>query len=256
MDDKELKETLVAIEIAEKNLAVVKKLLEGKTREIIGIFDGEFMITDENKKYQIPPNYASKSLLVVGDKLRFVEEGPQSKFKQVEKVERIESIGVLTKKDGKWAVVTSEGSFWIISASVKHFGGDIGDEVVVILPKEFKKLRAAWAAMKGMVKEGKSKESLPKKLEEQKAKTDKVTQKVVLKTAEEKKETPEIKKSPEKIGKRREEIKKSATSRRKKTSREKTKEDKKEQVVEKMPEKVEKKEVKGEIKVEAEEELR
>lgn len=144
---------LEAIESAEKSLALAKKLLGGSPMAAhLGTFEGEYMILASGKRYQIPPNYASKSLLVVGDTLRLMEEGAVNKFKQIEKVPRITTQGILTKKDGKWAVVCEQGSFWVLSAAVKHWEGEIGDEVVVQLPEKHKELKAQWAALEKVQK--------------------------------------------------------------------------------------------------------
>src|SRR3990167_2366131 len=72
---------------------------------ITGVFDGEEMVAEAGEKYPVPANYASKSLLVVGDTLKLVEERGEKRFKQIEHVKRHKSVGILTKKDGKWKVV-------------------------------------------------------------------------------------------------------------------------------------------------------
>lgn len=145
---------LNAIESAEKSLVLVKKLLgveAGRVPQgVTGVFNGEFMITDEGKRYQVPPNYASKSMIVVGDTIKYIpgdDTGVPPQFKQIAKVERIKSRGVLSKKDGRWAIVCEQGSFWVLPAAVKFFAGEIGQEVQVVLPQDFKKLNAQWAAL-------------------------------------------------------------------------------------------------------------
>ncbi|MBM4402028.1 MAG: hypothetical protein FJ044_02185 [Candidatus Cloacimonetes bacterium] len=146
-----------ALESAEKSLALAKKLLGGKDASgpgIVGAFDGEFMVTEKGQRHQVPPNYASKSRLVVGDTLRMIGSGEKALFKQIEKKERVKVSGVLTKKDGRWAVVAEEGSFFVLPVSVKFFKGEIGDEVEVIIPKDYKKTKPKWAALEGVSKEG------------------------------------------------------------------------------------------------------
>ena len=106
------------------------KELPGK----VGIFDGEQMVTSLGEKFEVPANYASKSLLVVGDTLKLVEENGQKRFKQIEHMKRHKTTGILTKKDGKFAVVTSEGSYKVLPSSVYHFKGQVGDEVILQIP--------------------------------------------------------------------------------------------------------------------------
>lgn len=119
---------------------------------ITGVFEGETMTTEKGEKYPVPENYASKSILVVGDTLKLVENAGQKRFKQIEHVKRHKTIGIIAKKEGKWAAVTSEGSYRILPASVEHFKGDVGDEVLVQLPAN--NLQTPWAAVEKVTKKG------------------------------------------------------------------------------------------------------
>src|SRR4030065_1809533 len=136
-----------ALSAAESSLKLARHLLSEVEREglwnkpkakelpgILGVFDGQNMVTEKGETYPVPENYASKSILVVGDTLKLVEQGGEKRFKQVEHVKRHKTDGILTKKDGKWAAVTPEGSYKVLNASVDHFGGQIGDEVLLRLP--------------------------------------------------------------------------------------------------------------------------
>lgn len=123
-----------------------------------GIFDGRFLVTDDGKKYQVPPNYASKSMLVVGDRLELINEasdseGSQNFVKPINKVERIEVEGILTKKEHQWAVVTDAGTYWVLPASVEYYDGEIGDRVKLVLPKDFTKRDAKWAAVEAIIED-------------------------------------------------------------------------------------------------------
>lgn len=103
---------------------------------VMGIFDGENMVTDSGESFPVPVNYASKSLLVVGDTLKLVEEGAgkEKRFKQIEHVKRHRTIGIIAKKDGKWRIVTPEGSYKVLGGVIEHLGAAVGDEVVLHLP--------------------------------------------------------------------------------------------------------------------------
>lgn len=117
---------------------------------IEGVFDGQFMVAEEGKKYQVPENYASKSLLVYGDKLKLLEEKGKQLFKQVDKVERYKTTGVLVKKDGRWAAVTESGSHKVLPASVSYYEAEEGDELVVVLPDDNRS--APFAAIQEVIK--------------------------------------------------------------------------------------------------------
>ena len=116
---------------------------------ITGKFEGEFMAGSDGKKYPVSENYASKSLLVYGDTLKMVDEEGRPFFKQIDRVKRLSVNGILAKKDGKWHVVTSDGSYGLLSAGVAFHNGKEGDEVVVIIPAENK--RVPFAALEKML---------------------------------------------------------------------------------------------------------
>ncbi len=129
------------------------KIYEG----VEGVFDGQFMVTEEGKQFQVPENYASKSLLVYGDKLKLVEEKGKQLFKQVNKVTRYKTNGVLVKKEGRWAVVTDAGSHRVLPASVSYYEVKEGDELVVVLPEDNKS--APFAAVQEVIKKKESEDN-------------------------------------------------------------------------------------------------
>jgi hypothetical protein len=142
---------------------------------VAGIFDGQNMITESGDKHSVPENYASKSILVVGDTLKLVEGGGEKRFKQIEHVKRHKTTGILTKKDGKWASVTPEGSYRLLSAAVAHFGGDVGDEVLLQLPAN--NLQVTWAALEKVTKEASGeKVEEPKPYKEEEVKSEPASQ--------------------------------------------------------------------------------
>lgn len=126
------------------------KDLPGET----GIFDGTNMVTAKGEIHPIPANYASKSLLVTGDTLKLVEEDGEKRFKQIEHVKRHKTTGILHKKDGKFKVITPEGSYNVLGASIEHFKGDVGDEVTLQLPAG--NLTCAYGAVESIKKSGQS----------------------------------------------------------------------------------------------------
>lgn len=117
-----------------------------------GVFDGVGMISESGEKIEIPANYASKSMLVVGDTLKQIDDNGTSRFKQIEHVKRHKTTGILHKKDGKFKVITPEGSYNVLEAAVEHFNGDVGDEVVLHLPAG--NLTASYGAIERVVKSG------------------------------------------------------------------------------------------------------
>jgi hypothetical protein len=135
-------------EVESGGLHVSAKDLPGE----LGVFDGIGMTMENGEKLEVPANYASKSMLVVGDTLKRVDENGEKRFKQIEHVKRHKTVGILHKKDGKFKVITPEGSYSVLEAAVDHFKGDVGDEVVLHLPAG--NLTAVYGAIEMILKPG------------------------------------------------------------------------------------------------------
>ena len=146
-----------ALSASESSIRLAKQLLDeleqGSSSKgvdtalpgIIGTFDGESMVTESGDKYPVPANYASKSMLIVGDTMKLVNENGSKRFKQIEHVKRYKTKGTLTKKDGKFHVVSQEGSYKVLPASVDHAGIAVGEELQIFIPA--KNQTASWAAI-------------------------------------------------------------------------------------------------------------
>lgn len=102
----------------------------------VGVFDGENMTTTDGKKYPVPVNYASKTLLVYGDRLKMIDEGGTKLFKQIERVRRQRIVGTLCQKDNGWYLEAEGSSYKVLEAAVKHFEAKVGDKLVGIVPKD------------------------------------------------------------------------------------------------------------------------
>lgn len=117
---------------------------------IEGVFDGENMIGPDGKVYTVPANYASKSKLVEGDIMKLTITGNGTfVYKQIGPIDRDRIVGVLEKnKDGNF-FVTSNGKVWrVLTASVTYFKGEVGDEVVILVPKNGE---SKWSAIENIV---------------------------------------------------------------------------------------------------------
>ncbi|PIR47977.1 hypothetical protein COV06_01085 [Candidatus Uhrbacteria bacterium CG10_big_fil_rev_8_21_14_0_10_50_16] len=125
---------------------------EGEDRTVEGVFDGERMMGTDGVKYNIPPNYASKSKLVEGDIMKLViKEDGSFIFKQIGPVERDRVVGTLAIDDyGNYALIDEDGtSYHVLTASVTYFRGEAGDEIVGLLPQG---QTASWAAVENIIK--------------------------------------------------------------------------------------------------------
>jgi len=210
-----------ALSAAASSINLARQLINEIQREggaleppgLIGKYDGGFMVTEAGKKYPVPDNYAAKTRLIYGDKLKMVEGPAGRRFKHIEKIPRVEVEAVLTVKDGRLVAVSSEGSYKLIQSAVKYLKGEGGDKVKILLPREEK--HAPFAAILGVIgKEAKKekverkeeKEGKPKKEEKKKEKpaekeaVKKETKKKVEKKIEPKAKKTTTKKAPVKKG--------------------------------------------------------
>jgi hypothetical protein len=145
-----------ALSAAVSSLNLAKQLIneiENKgsfeTPGLVGKYDGMFMVTEAGKKYPVPDNYAAKTKLVYGDKLKMVEGPEGRRFKYVGRVPFVEVEAKLALKDGRFVAVAKEGSYKLIQSAVKYHNGEEGNEVVILVPREEK--HAPFAALQRVV---------------------------------------------------------------------------------------------------------
>src|SRR3990167_11447273 len=137
--DKKLKELKNLLDEAEAKVAAAKRILfeqvykeqaenldttdaSGPNTIIEGVFDGEEMIDSKGKKYPIPPNYASKSKLVAGDKLKLtITSDGTFIFKQIGPTDRKRLVGKLTESHGRYFVTVEGKKYQVLQASVTYY---------------------------------------------------------------------------------------------------------------------------------------
>jgi hypothetical protein len=105
-----------------------------------GVFDGQYLIAQDGRKTEVPANYAAKSKLVYGDILKVFTDSGKQIFKQIDKVERKQVEGVLAKKEGKWYLLSDDGSYKISDISAEYNNAELNDKAVALIPKENSKV--------------------------------------------------------------------------------------------------------------------
>lgn len=168
-DDKKLGQLRKLLDDIEEKVQSVKRILfeqvyqeEAENLDIIqqgavtiveGVFNGEEMIDKDGRKYAVPANYASKSKLVGGDKLKLtVSPDGSFVFKQIGPVDRKHLIGKLQKSGERWQVLCEGKKYQVLSASATYFKAKAGDKITVIVPKVGE---ADWAAIENLIEKSK-----------------------------------------------------------------------------------------------------
>ncbi len=138
----------VPVEAAEGSVTV-----EGGVRIIEGVFDGQNMVGPDGKKYSVPANYASKSKLVEGDRLKLtIDRTGSFIYKQIGPVDRERKTGILTQdpESDEYTVLADGKMYKVLLASVTYFKGEPGDEAIILVPRG---KESTWAAVENIIKE-------------------------------------------------------------------------------------------------------
>lgn len=120
---------------------------------IEGIFDGEHMVTEDGKAYQVAANYASKSKLVEGDPLKlYITPDGKFFFKQLGPVPRLAVESTITQQGNHYVATDDDGkTYKVLTASVTYymsvFGLQPGGRVMILLPELPEGEQATWACI-------------------------------------------------------------------------------------------------------------
>jgi len=147
-------------------LKTTKEYEENNDKIVEGIFNGEIMIGPDEKQYSIPSNYISKSKIIEGDKLKLtIKPDGTFVYKQIELIPRKRTKGILSKaSDGSFEVLSEGKTYKVQKASITYYKGEIGDEVIILTPKDN---NSFWAGVENIIKNGENnKEIQPITLEE------------------------------------------------------------------------------------------
>ncbi|MBU4381278.1 hypothetical protein L6255_00980 [Candidatus Parcubacteria bacterium] len=154
MDDRQTQLVKSSLSAAVSSLNLAMEIMGGSSREfshgkreesrvsdrplMTGIFDGLKATCTDGKVYDVAPIYIVKAGLVVGDTLKLDRLDPRGKayFLQYKRVKRKKETGVIAKKEGKWVIVTSSGSYKLYPEAVERWQAQEGDEATVLLPEE------------------------------------------------------------------------------------------------------------------------
>lgn len=107
----------------------------GDEKIVEGVFTGESMLGSDGNTYPVPRNYASKSHLVQGSKLKAIIGGDGKTYKIIEEMPYETKIGLIASNRDKFQVVSDGKAYNLLMASVTYLKAEIGDTVSLRVPK-------------------------------------------------------------------------------------------------------------------------
>src|SRR3989339_1533190 len=185
------------VALTHSNLEKISRILDNIDKEkrkemykgmpgVSGYFDGFYLIGEDGSKYEVPANYAAKSRIVFGDTLKMIEEDGKKLFKQIDKVPMKILEGILSKKEGKWYLLSDGGTYKVSDIAAEFHKAELNDKAVAYVPENA--LNATYAALDYL-----EKEKLPGAAAEQQTLPKKDDREIKVKIVETKK--PEVKKT-------------------------------------------------------------
>ena len=116
----------------------------GKAKIIEGVFTGKDMLGADKKLYPVPANYASKSKIVEGSKLKVtIKADGTYQYKIIDVIDHISTTGTLIKDGDHFVVISQNGIYQVIPAAVTYIHARVGDRVSIRIPKDIKATYAA-----------------------------------------------------------------------------------------------------------------
>lgn len=101
-----------------------------------GVFTGDSMLGADGNTYPVPHNYASKSLLVQGSRLKaLISQNGKINYKIIEEIPFESTIWMVTKAWDRYQITTDKKSYNVLTAAITFHKVSIGDTVNVRIPK-------------------------------------------------------------------------------------------------------------------------
>ena len=100
------------------------------------VFTGEWMLGTDGNMYPVPQNYASKSLLVQGSKLKAtIDKSGRIKYKIISEIPFSTYLWIITKNWEKYQIVTDTKSYNVLVAAITFHKCSIWDTVSIRVPE-------------------------------------------------------------------------------------------------------------------------
>ncbi len=119
----------------EIDLSGLQSYKSGPNKIVEGVFTGEAMLGSDGNMYPVPQNYASKSHLVQGSKLKATMSADgKITYKIIEEIPHDTQVGLITMNRDKYQVVSEGKTYNVLTASITFLKANIGDSVSLRLP--------------------------------------------------------------------------------------------------------------------------
>lgn len=121
----------------------------GNEKIVEGVFTGESMLGSDGNTYPVPQNYASKSHLVQGSKLKaIIGDDGKITYKIIEEMPHETKVGLIASNRDKFQVIADGKAYNVLMASVTYLKAGIGDTVSIRVPKG---KEATYAALEAVI---------------------------------------------------------------------------------------------------------
>lgn len=109
---------------------------DGDVQIVEGVFTGENMLGSDGNTYPVPQNYASKSLLVQGGRMKaIINKMGKISYKIIEEMEYEILLGIITKAGDRYKITTEKRTYNVLTAAITFHKCSIGDTVKIRIPK-------------------------------------------------------------------------------------------------------------------------
>ncbi len=93
------------------------------------------MLGADGNTYPVPQNYASKSLLVQGSRLKgIIQPNGKITYKIIEEIPYESAVGIVTKNGEKYQITTETKTYNVLMAAVTFHRCEVGDTVSIRIP--------------------------------------------------------------------------------------------------------------------------
>ncbi len=105
-------------------------------RIVEGVFTGESMLGSDGNIYPVPQNYASKSLLVQGSKIKaLINPNGKIVYKIIGEIPFESKVGIITKIWDKYQITTDSKAYSVLLAAITFHHCSVGDTVSIRVPE-------------------------------------------------------------------------------------------------------------------------